>query len=69
MQAYNARFYDAYFTGLEGEVDFYIDEALDADGPVLELGCGTGRVLLPIARAGVEITGLDVSADLLGVLR
>lgn len=69
MQAYSARFYDAYFTGLEGEVDFYIDEALDADGPILELGCGTGRVLLPIARAGVEITGLDVAADLLGVLR
>ena len=34
-------------------------------GPVLELGCGTGRVLLPLARAGVEITGLDLSAPML----
>ncbi len=69
MEAYSARFYDAYFTGLEGEVDFYVDEALDAGGAVLELGCGTGRVLLPIAKAGVEVAGVDADSGLLGVLR
>lgn len=69
MSSYSARFYDAYFTGLEGEVDFYIEEALDSGGSVLELGCGTGRVLLPIARAGVEIVGVDIAESLLGVLR
>jgi len=69
MSAYNARFYDAYFTGLDGEAEFYVDEALDAGGPVLELGCGTGRILLPVARAGIEVMGVDISAGLLQVLR
>ncbi len=69
MEAYRARFYDAYFTGVDGEVDFYVDEAAEASGPVLELGCGTGRVLLPIARSGVEVVGLDRSPELLDVLR
>ena len=47
------------------DVEFYVDEALSARGPVLELGCGTGRVLIPIARAGVSIAGLDSSATML----
>ena len=34
-------------------------------GPLLELGCGTGRVLRPLARAGYEITGIDLSAQML----
>ena len=38
-------------------------------GPVLELGCGTGRVLVPLARSGVEITGLDLSARMLARCR
>jgi SAM-dependent methyltransferase len=36
-----------------------------AGGPVLELGCGTGRVTIPVARAGVRITGVDRSAEML----
>lgn len=51
------------------DVDFYVAEALDAGGPVLELGCGTGRVLIPTARAGVDITGLDASPSMLGECR
>jgi SAM-dependent methyltransferase len=61
-----AEFYDyvvPYAT--RGDVEFYVDEALAADGPVLELGCGTGRVLIPIARAGVTIDGLDGSSKML----
>ena len=69
LRAYNSEIYDAYFTGIEGEVDFYVEEAMDCGGPVLELGCGTGRVLLPIARSGIEITGLDIDHDLLNLLR
>jgi ubiquinone/menaquinone biosynthesis C-methylase UbiE len=34
-------------------------------GPVLELGCGTGRVAMPLARAGVELVGVDRSAPML----
>ena len=69
LTAYNPAIYDAYFTGIEGEVDFYVEEVLDCGGPVLELGCGTGRVLLPIARSGIEITGIDIDNGLLEVLR
>ena len=51
------------------DVAFFVDAARESGGPVLEVGCGTGRVLLPTARAGIEITGLDASARMLGVLQ
>jgi SAM-dependent methyltransferase len=51
------------------DVDFFVSEAVAASGPVLELGCGTGRVLLPCARAGVSIWGLDSSDAMLGRCR
>lgn len=47
------------------DVPFWRALARRADGPVLELGCGTGRLLTPIARAGVDITGLDRSEAML----
>jgi SAM-dependent methyltransferase len=51
------------------DVAFFVEVAKEAGGPVLEIGCGTGRVLLPIARAGVEIVGLDSSSEMLRVCR
>lgn len=60
-----ARFYDCLSTGLEGDIAFYVERAREAEGPVLELGCGTGRILAPIAEAGCAISGLDLSADML----
>jgi SAM-dependent methyltransferase len=48
---------------------FYRGLAEAADGPVLELGCGTGRLTIPLARAGVEITGLDSSPSMLATAR
>ena len=61
-----SEFYDTTLVYLERkDVDFYVAEARAADGPVLELGCGTGRILLPTARAGVRITGLDSSVNML----
>lgn len=61
-----AELYD-YVTayGARGDVDFFVEEAQASGGPVLEIGCGTGRVLIPTARAGVEITGLDLSEQML----
>jgi len=47
------------------DVEFYADEARKCGGSVLEVACGTGRVLLPIARRGVSITGLDGSPGML----
>ena len=51
------------------DVAFYVEEAKVARGTVLELGCGTGRILLPIARAGCTIAGLDSSREMLARCR
>ncbi len=47
------------------DVDFYVELCRQASGGVLELGCGTGRVLIPAAEAGCTITGLDQSESML----
>ena len=52
-----------------GDVDFFVEAARESGGRVLEVGCGTGRVLIPTARAGIEITGLDLSPHMLAVCR
>ncbi|HEY8184792.1 MAG TPA: class I SAM-dependent methyltransferase [Pyrinomonadaceae bacterium] len=51
------------------DVAFFVEAALEADSPVLEVGCGTGRVLIPTARAGIDIVGLDLSTHMLAVCR
>ena len=51
------------------DVAFYVEAAVESGGPVLEVGCGTGRVLIPTARAGIEIVGLDLSQSMLEVCR
>jgi ubiquinone/menaquinone biosynthesis C-methylase UbiE len=51
------------------DIDFYVNECLGPGGKTLELGCGTGRVLLPIAESGIEITGLDISEHMLSICR
>ena len=50
------------------DVDFYVDLSRQA-GEVLELGCGTGRVLIPAAQAGCAVTGVDSSKHMLGRCR
>lgn len=67
-----AEAYDVSSPGLEGDVDFYLalaKEAAAGGGQALELACGTGRVAVPIARAGVQITGLDRSPAMLALAR
>ena len=61
--------YDTVYTYLRDDIPFYVDAAKRYGGPVLELGCGTGRVTVPIAEAGVEIVGLDISQAMLDVAR
>jgi len=51
------------------DVAFFVEAARAAAGPVLELGCGTGRILIPTARAGARITGLDLSSAMLAICR
>src|SRR5437773_1998705 len=61
----DAEFYDQEFANRNTEIPFYVKQAQLATGPVLEVGCGTGRLTLPIARAGIDITGMDVSQPML----
>ena len=61
----NVETYDDRTSGFPNEIDWWIRHAVDSGGPVLEVACGTGRVTWPIARAGVEIVGLDIGAGML----
>lgn len=65
-----AELYD-FIPGYAGrqDVEFYVGYARAARGKVLELGCGTGRVLIPVAAAGCEVVGLDVSGHMLARCR
>jgi SAM-dependent methyltransferase len=65
---YDPEFYDAIAQGVPGDVEFFLGLAKDAEAaghPVLELATGTGRVGIPIARAGVTVVGLDASKEML----
>lgn len=65
---YSARYYDAAYgtvSTLGPDAAFYQALAIDCGGPVLELGCGTGRVLLPIAARGIASAGVDMSPAML----
>ena len=61
----NAETYDARTFGFPGEIDFWVARAKEGGGPVLELACGTGRVSWPIARAGIDVVGIDLSPAML----
>ncbi len=62
-----ARFYDLDYEPFQDDVALYQGFAERTGGPLLELGCGTGRLLLPLARAGFEITGVDMSPRMLAI--
>lgn len=61
--------YDLVYGSKQEDVPFYLDMAKQTGGPVLELACGTGRVLLPLARAGFEVTGIDISQRMIDKLQ
>ncbi len=58
-------YYDLLYGNKQEDVPFYLSMAKDTGGPVCELACGTGRVLLPLARVGFEVTGIDMSQAML----
>ena len=53
----------------DDDLPFWTEEARVSGGPVLELGCGTGRVAIPIAQTGIHVVGLDNSRELLRIAR
>ncbi|MEM7138888.1 MAG: class I SAM-dependent methyltransferase [Myxococcota bacterium] len=61
----DGRYYDQTYRRRREDVRFYVERAVASGGPVLELGTGTGRVALSIARAGLEIVAVDDSAFML----
>jgi 2-polyprenyl-3-methyl-5-hydroxy-6-metoxy-1,4-benzoquinol methylase len=65
----DAEFYEHEFGQRAHEIPFYLKHARLANGPVLEVGCGTGRLTLPIARDGIPVTGLDLSRPMLEIAR
>jgi SAM-dependent methyltransferase len=62
-----ARLYDPWSVSVTEDVGFYVDLALEAGGPVVELGVGTGRIAVPTAAAGVRVIGVDSSRGMLEV--
>jgi len=64
-----ARFYDWSVQDRDEDQKFYATLAEGQGRPVLELACGTGRLLLPLARDGFSITGLDLSTEMLRIAR
>jgi SAM-dependent methyltransferase len=61
--------YDIVYEDYVEDIDFYVEETRRAHGPCLELGCGTGRVLIPVAMAGVEVVAIDSSAPMIARAR
>jgi SAM-dependent methyltransferase len=64
-----AHYYDLENAAFTDDLTFWLTLAEEAHGPVLELGCGTGRVLLPLARQGIAVTGVDNAQSMLDRLQ
>ncbi len=63
-----AEYYD-YDHVFAEDIPFYIEYARETGGPVLDLACGTGRLLLPLAEMGYEVQGIDFSENMLEAAR
>jgi SAM-dependent methyltransferase len=61
--------YDAWCRSVLEDIPFYVDLAVQSDGPVLELGVGSGRVAVPTALAGIPVVGGDTSPAMLELAR
>lgn len=64
-----ARYYDWEHAPFQDDLAMYLGFAKRTDGPVLELACGTGRLLVPLAAEGLRVVGVDSSAEMLAIAR
>jgi SAM-dependent methyltransferase len=65
-----APIYEEWAADMTDDVDFYVDLAREAEGPVVELAVGTGRISIPIAlRTGRPVIGIDLSPAMLAIAR
>jgi SAM-dependent methyltransferase len=60
-----AEIYDFSYADFTDDVDFYENLARAVDGPILELGAGSGRVAISLAQSGFDVTGIDTSPSML----
>jgi len=63
-----AEFYDILHSNLN-DLKFYKNMAKEYGPRILEIGSGTGRILLPLAREGYQMTGLELNEDMLEICR
>ena len=66
---WDGRHYDLKYRDLKEDLPFWLDQVEKYGEPVLELGCGTGRITLPLTEKGIAITGLDISEPMLSLAR
>lgn len=59
------RLYDLDLVEDPGDLDLYLALATRTGGPILELGCGTGRIAVPLAAAGHDVTAVDIDPAML----
>lgn len=66
-----AKLYHTTLPEWPGEFDFYRDLARETRslGPILEVACGTGRISIDLAQQGMQVTGLDLSPEMLAIAR
>jgi SAM-dependent methyltransferase len=65
-----SEYYDLAFPDIdEKELNFWLKNTCDVKGNVLEIGCGNGRILIPLLRRNVKIMGIDKSGDMLDVCK
>ena len=68
MSFYDALYaglYDSMYADIKDDIQFYLEYAQQKGSPILEIACGTGRVLIPLAQAGYEVWGIDSSPAML----
>ena len=64
---YSSEFYD--FHADRNDIDFFLGYAKETAGKILDLGCGTGRILIPVAKLGKKIIGIDSSDNMLEICK
>jgi len=71
MQSFEewAKVYDLIYEKYKDDIDFYRKEASKVKGKVLEIACGTGRVYLELLKDGVDVYGIDISKNMLKILK
>lgn len=68
-EGFHAAFYDFLTGGDDYDIPHYVRAAEEHGGPILEVACGSGRLAVPLARAGFEVTAVDIAPDMIARLR